>query len=997
MSKQIDYDRFYSFFGCDFSAATSDNIKSDCPFFDCNKESHFFVDTKTGQFQCKKCGRSGNHYSFMTQYHKLCLEQTTDEHYEELREARGIPVEVFKLSKWAVNPFGIWHVPYYALTSSNLVNIGRFNPGTTNAKNKFRIFKTPEVPLVLYRLFESPKIGNDVIITEGEWDIESIYAAYRANKVKPGSTLMASPGNNWKKEWNKLLAGKNVMFFTDDDAGGADFQESIAKHAKGFNYSFANWTVVHNYWQESFGEEFEGKDPRDVWNGLNNKTEALPLFIDMMEEATTAVEGTPEDIETRSAYTTDIAEIEPLSSRKLFQSRIKEAMYTNTSIMQSIDLVLASCISVLVPGEPIWVFLYGPPSCLSGNTEVILNRGGISKKRTIKDLYNKFHGINNKYWKPEIKTYIQQRFPDNTIRKSEVLDVIAKGVKKVYKVTTKSGHSIVATADHKFLTPTGWKQLKDLTTSDSLYVNNKRRKATSYKKKVSIDSMVGLRYHPHATCLTERRSDGWKVPTHRLVVEANMNGLSLEEFVHECRYNADNLLKFLDPKTQHVHHKDRDRKNHSLDNLEVLENSEHKILHCHEDNFKANVLEKLDLSKIKSITSEGIEEVYDITVEEPNNFVANGIVVHNCGKSLLIEAFGGSNDYFEYASKVTATSLVSGWKPQNGEEDSSTLPKINLKTLFIKDLTVLLGMPEAVQQQLWDLLRDAYDGFIKVIFGNGKTFTATGIKFGIVAGVTNAIHARNDSDMGERFLKIDYLGSSDKFSEDEHMDAAWESMDKKKENKKLLLDTVLGYYKHLVTDFSVDKLVPGSQVDPTIRNKLKRLAQLVAKLRAKVVKDRHEGMKMRPVPEVATRLFLQFGVLIRCLAYVRQDKTVTEDTYIAFRKIAFDSTNGLNLEVIEYLFKHKGASRYAMINDLRIPSTRMHQILSDFDQLNIINKTKEENGKGGGRDSFRYTLSDEIMECLEVSKPARKKKVSSSRTQASTKKTTPKKKKKVRA
>ena len=218
-----------------------------------------------------------------------------------------------------------------------------------------------------------------------------------------------------------------------------------------------------------------------------------------------------------------------------------------------------------------------------------------------------------------------------------------------------------------------------------------------------------------------------------------------------------------------------------------------------------------------------------------------------------------------------------------------------------------------------------------------------------------------------------------------------------------MLDTVLGYYKHLVTDFSVDKLVPGSQVDPAIRNKLKRLAQLVAKLRAKVVKDRHEGMKMRPVPEVATRLFLQFGVLIRCLAYVRQDKTVTEDTYIAFRKIAFDSTNGLNLEVIEYLYKHKGASRYAMINDLRIPSTRMHQILSDFDQLNIISKTKEENGKGGGRDSFRYTLSDEIMECLDVSKAKRKKaapkalpKKSSSQAKKPTKKL-PTKKKKVRS
>jgi predicted transcriptional regulator len=294
-------------------------------------------------------------------------------------------------------------------------------------------------------------------------------------------------------------------------------------------------------------------------------------------------------------------------------------------------------------------------------------------------------------------------------------------------------------------------------------------------------------------------------------------------------------------------------------------------------------------------------------------------------------------------------------------------------------------MPEAIQQQLWDLLRDAYDGYIKIPYGNGKVFTATGIKFGLIAGVTNAIHARNDSDMGERFLKIDYLGNSDLFSEEDHMDSAWDSMDRKKENKRLLLETILGYYKHLVTDFSVDKLVPANKIAIPIRDKLKRLAQLVAKLRAKVVKDRHEGMKMRPVPEVATRLYLQFGLLIRNLAYVRQETDVTEETYLNFRKIAFDSTNGLNLEVIEYLFKHQGASRHAMITDLRIPSTRMHQILTDFDQLGIVSKDKEENGKGGGRDSYVYKLSEEINECLAVSKPNRKKKVTA-------KKVAPKKK-----
>lgn len=706
MAKQIDFERFYNFFGCEFSSAGQHNKKSQCPFQDCQKEDHFFVKIETGQFECKKCGRDGNHYTFMTQFHKLLLESTTEDNYKDLTSLRSIPSETLGLAKWAIDESGVWWVPYYAMTSSNLVNIGRFDPNNPNKKMRFRIFKAPELPLVLYRLFESPKIENEVIITEGEWDTPSIYAAYRANKTKPGSTLMGCPGNNWKKEWNKQLRGKNVTFFKDRDKGGDDFEQSIAKNAEGFNYCFANWSVAEQYWQTNYGEEFSGKDPRDILVHIKNRSEMLPIIIDMMNEATTVVSDVPEDIAAKSSYSIDITEIDPIPSRKTFQQRIRDSMYTNQSIMQSIDLTMAAALSVRLPGEPIWVFLYGPPSC---------------------------------------------------------------------------------------------------------------------------------------------------------------------------------------------------------------------------------------------------------------------------GKSLLIEAFGGENDYFDYASKLTATSLVSGWRPQNGESTSSTLPKINGKTLFIKDLTVLLGMPETVQQQLWDILRDAYDGYIKVPFGNGQTFTATGIKFGIVAGVTHAIHSRNDSDMGERFLKIDYLGNSTQFSEEDHMDAAWDNMDKKKENKELLLKSILGYYKHLHESFSPESLLP---VPDEIKQKLKKLAQLVAKLRTKVVKDRHEGMKMRPVPEVATRIFLQLGILLRCVAYVRQDKEINNDTYLTIKKIAFDSTNALNLEVIDYLHKHKGASRHALINDLRIPSTRMHQILTDFEQLDIVERDKEPTG-GKGRDSYTYKLNEDIETCLDITKAKKKKNVDS--------------------
>jgi len=52
----------------------------------------------------------------------------------------------------------------------------------------------------------------------------------------------------------------------------------------------------------------------------------------------------------------------------------------------------------------------------------------------------------------------------------KALAVFKTGIKETYKLKTKSGYEINATADHKILTENGWKQLGDLTENDSIYV-----------------------------------------------------------------------------------------------------------------------------------------------------------------------------------------------------------------------------------------------------------------------------------------------------------------------------------------------------------------------------------------------------------------------------------------------------------------------------------------------------------------------------------------------
>lgn len=688
---------FYKFFAVTPTKEVKDNYVATCPFADCNKPNHFYFNKTNGLFNCKKCNRTGNYYSFITTFHASLKDFTTEEDYKFLETERGIPTEIFQLAHWYRNPStGRWYIPYYG--DNGLLNLGAFNPDNFNPKNRFRIFKSPGLELQLYYLQASRKIEEEVIVTEGEWDALAFYAAFRALR-KDAPTILGLPGaTSWKQEWNTRFKGKSLTFFFDKDQGGEQGIEVLRNRSAGLRYSIANWEAssLSKLKLAKKGEEL--KDVRDIWTKAKVKSEVLSVLLDMAattkEDSTDNAVPEEEGDSVKKAFAVDVDAIQPITSFSTFQKNIKDSLYTNKSILQTIQAILATALSVRLPGEPLWLFVVGPASC---------------------------------------------------------------------------------------------------------------------------------------------------------------------------------------------------------------------------------------------------------------------------GKSTVIEAFGGENKYFSYSSKLTSKSLVSGWRNQDGS-DASTLHKLDQKSLFIKDMTVLLGMPQGVQQELWDLLRDAYDGYIKVQWGNGKIFEATDFKFNIIAGVTPIIYKHNDASSGERFLRIDFLGSD--FDEDAHMDLAWDSAGTKKENKVKLQNTMLGYYKHLFETFDPDN---PAEIPQAIREKVKALSKTAARLQTEVVKDRNEGMIYRPQSAVATRLQLQFKNFMIALAHVRGEKVVSEDTYDIVRKVGFDSCPGLNLEVVDYLRKVGQTTRKDLVNKLRIPSTRIHQIVTDLEQLGIIHQGKENNNSGNrGRDTYVYTLSEELISCLET-------------------------------
>ena len=281
--------------------------------------------------------------------------------------------------------------------------------------------------------------------------------------------------------------------------------------------------------------------------------------------------------------------------------------------------------------------LFGKPGCMSGDTIVEVNRAGKSFKIRMDALFYKFNGgISERgvtktktSWDENIDTTIRARMEDGYIKLVPIESVLASGVKETFELVTESGKRVRATTKHPFLTPTGWKKLKELKVNDEVLVDIGRVKTG--RTKLKDKEIRGLIHHPFARSRE-------RVIEHRLIMEAHLNDLTLESFVNLCKTGLGNYdLIFLNPECYVVHHIDGSHYNNNVDNLKVMSHEQHKVLHGKE-NYR-NVTSQTGPDKIISIEPFGEEETYDIAIgEEPHNFLANGIVVHNTGKTMAISA-----------------------------------------------------------------------------------------------------------------------------------------------------------------------------------------------------------------------------------------------------------------------------------------------------------------------------------------------------------------------
>lgn len=327
---------------------------------------------------------------------------------------------------------------------------------------------------------------------------------------------------------------------------------------------------------------------------------------------------------------------------------------------------------------------------------------------------------------------------------SKIKNIFNNGIRKVYKITTELGYSLKCTSDHQIYTPNDWKSLSELKIGDKIYVNgiegpiyqNKDWLEYHYLKLNKTVTEICKEFGINVSTLKKwakklgipNKGTGYfnigrtpwnkgktEIDDARVAKQANAlriyhhDGNSTEKILKEDTSRYQKYIKSSceicgTTKDLEVHHKDKNHSNNNPNNLMTVCSSCHQQVHNQS-------LTSLYGDKIIAITELEEEEVFDLEIENYHNYVANGIIVHNCnyskdkfGREVTFikpcwfnlptdyAVYSGDNDsdYFmqalEDAENWYLSLLEEGWTPQQAR---SILP------LGIKSELISCGFKDA--------------------------------------------------------------------------------------------------------------------------------------------------------------------------------------------------------------------------------------------------------------------------------------------------------------
>ena len=318
-------------------------------------------------------------------------------------------------------------------------------------------------------------------------------------------------------------------------------------------------------------------------------------------------------------------------------------------------------------------------------------------------------------------------------------------------------------------------------------------------------------------------------------------------------------------------------------------------------------------------------------------------------------------------SSLTPHALISGANFKN-MPDPSLIPRLDGRVMVVKDFTSILSMRDADKDEIFGILRDAYDGKCGKVFGTGVERNYKS-RFTVLAAVTPRIYdlSSQHQSLGERFLKFSSGHNLKHTSEREIIRRAIDNIHRETEMKWQLADVVRAFINERLEWAEKLNLEVYPSIDKNFKEKLIYLGMFGARLRGTVSRDtyRHDIMTSRPSAEIGSRLGIQLAKFVKSLALIHRQKRCGKDQYRIVKKIVLDTIpqrveDMVRTIVINCPKPDNSITTQELARITRYPLATVSRLLQDLHVLDVVKRE-------GSSYRHYWKLSSYVRECIDKS------------------------------
>jgi hypothetical protein len=319
-------------------------------------------------------------------------------------------------------------------------------------------------------------------------------------------------------------------------------------------------------------------------------------------------------------------------------------------------------------------------------------------------------------------------------------------------------------------------------------------------------------------------------------------------------------------------------------------------------------------------------------------------------------------------SHITTHSLISGMETKRGDPSVFAQLDGTPTALVIKDFTGVLSMRPQDKEEIYGIMRDSYDGYTSKSFGNGIKREYNKLNFHCIAGVTDAIYdeSANFQAMGERFCKLSISRGNDVEFARTAITKSMVNRDDFKNMEDRIARLVYSCVKNLIKKAEeAEGIAPD--LDPDLRKALTGISLYVAAMRGVVSRDKYKRdyIKSAPSADTGIRNAKMLGAIAAMHAAVYGRKIATLEDLPLIRKIALDTINQRDEEILRSIYKKQSdpeASSRAMVQtESKYTPYTIRCVTEDLVMLEILDKKRIGT-------KTHYTLSPRMNAIIKDSK-----------------------------